>query len=133
MRIASLRPHWCIPDNHPLPPQLLPHAPTTFQTVTSADVVKAPNSDFYRQLWGWNTYNSIARAFFLAITVENRDWVDGHEVFFIVSPRIGSNQHPMELIKEYFPKAEVRKELGNEDGLYDCSKAERILGWKHDE
>lgn len=132
MRIASLRPHWCIPDTFPLPDQLLSHAPTEWQTVTFGEVCAAKDEKIYKQLWGWNTYDSIARAFVLAIMNEETEWKDGHEVFFIVSPRIGSNEHPMELIKKYFPNAEVRKELGKEDGLYDVSKAERMLGWKHD-
>jgi nucleoside-diphosphate-sugar epimerase len=133
IRIASLRPHWCIPASHPLPAQLLPHAPTTFQTVTFPQVLSKPSSTAHFQLWGWNTYTSIARAFFLAITSSGLGWDRGHEAFFIASPRIGSEEHPMELIKEWFPNAEIRRELGKEEGLYDCSKAERLLGWKHDD
>jgi len=133
MRIASLRPHWCIPASDSLPAQILSHAPTTFQTVTFPQVLQKRNDSACLQLWGWNTYSSIARAFFLAITSEGRGWDKGHEAFFIVSPRVGSEQHPMELVKEWFPDAEIRRELGKEEGLYDCSKAERLLGWKHDE
>jgi len=132
MRIASLRPHWCIPNTDPFPAQLLPHAPTKWQTVTLPEVLDAPDSNIHLQLWGWNTYNAIARAFFQAVTFDNPEWVTGHEVFFIVSSRIGSRRHPKEVIKEWFPNAEVRKEFGEEEGLYDCSKAERLLGWKHD-
>ena len=133
IRIASLRPHWCIPDPDPLPAQILPHSPITFQTTTFSQVLSTPDSYVYRQLWGWNTYTSIARAFYLAITVEDTSFQKGHEVFFIVSPKIGSRRHPMEVIREYFPNAVVRKEFGEGEGLYDVSKAERLLGWRHDD
>ncbi|QRW19034.1 3-beta hydroxysteroid dehydrogenase/isomerase family protein [Rhizoctonia solani] len=36
-----------------------------------------------------------------------------------------------ELAKRYFPDAVLRKKFGPQDGLFDCSKAERLLGWKH--
>lgn len=133
MRIASLRPHWCILDTDPLPASILPDAPTKFQTTVFADVPQMPDKDASRQLWGWNTYKSIARACYLAICDESHGWERGHEAFFIVSSKLGSNRTAKELVAEWFPEVTVKAELRDDAGLYDCSKAARLLGWSHDE
>jgi len=36
-----------------------------------------------------------------------------------------------DLIAQWHPKTRVTKSLGDHEGMYDCSKAERLLGWKH--
>jgi len=132
MRIASLRPHFCIAGEHPDPIPLLPLHPQTFQKVTFERISSFPSEKPYKQLWGWNTYEAIAQAFFLSITNENRGWESGHETFFIVHPRIGTTDSTPELATRWFPKAEIRAELKPTDGLYDCSKAERLFGWVHE-
>jgi len=131
IRIASLRPHWCIPGKTAPPESLLPDSPNIWQNTTFDHVLQSQGKDKAKQLYGWNTYSSIANAFYLAITDENHGWESGHEAFFIVSPKIGSNTSVEEFIEQHFPKAERRKELGDTDGCYDVSKAKRLLGWEH--
>ena len=36
-----------------------------------------------------------------------------------------------ELHAKYWPTTALRRELAGNEGFYDCSKAERLLGWKH--
>jgi len=38
----------------------------------------------------------------------------------------------MDLIRENYGETEVRRELRGNEGLIDCGKAERILGWKEE-
>ena len=38
----------------------------------------------------------------------------------------------LELLRRHYPEAVLRAEFAGTAGLYDCSKAERLLGWRHD-
>ena len=42
-----------------------------------------------------------------------------------------SDKPALELARQYFPEAPVRGDLSGRHGFYDCSKAERLLGWTH--
>jgi hypothetical protein len=35
------------------------------------------------------------------------------------------------LITQWFPQVKVTKELAHNEGMYDCTKAQRLLGWTH--
>jgi len=83
-----------------------------------------------KHLWGYTFEEAGARAFLLALTGGN---FTGHERFFILAPTIGSLTPTEELVKTWFPNAEIRKPLPDNTGVIDCSKAERLLGWKHDQ
>ncbi|EJD40198.1 NAD(P)-binding protein [Auricularia subglabra TFB-10046 SS5] len=114
MRIASLRLHWSTPS--PLPARNQPPA-------------RAKND-----LWGWVQEDSGADAFLRAVTVENDAWKAGHEVFFVVSPTIADPaMDSRKLREEYWPDVPVRegKVVEGEKGFFDCTKAERLLGWVH--
>lgn len=89
-----------------------------------------------RQLWGWVNPTAVARACLLS--VERSERIDGMEVLNIVAPGIvtageDKGKSSEELIKKYFPDAERRESLRGERGLWTVDKAERILGWTHDE
>ncbi|CAE6422149.1 unnamed protein product [Rhizoctonia solani] len=81
-------------------------------------------------LWGWTESVAAARACLLALEVE---WT-GAEVMYTIGeehcvlPDEGTTE---ELAKRYFPEATLRKKFGSQEGFFDCSKAERLLGWKH--
>ncbi|KAG8897754.1 Glucosyltransferase-like protein [Tulasnella sp. 403] len=109
MSIASLRFHHCVLKKKQL-----------------GDRVRETRKD----LWGYTLVESAARACLLALDVP---W-KGHEVMLIVS-----NQHAAEgynaeeLATKYFPKTKRKsRSLSPNQGFYDCSKAERLLGWKHE-
>lgn len=112
MRIASLRLHYTIPNRE-----------------------FAMREDSWRQrgdLWGWVQQDSAADAFLRAITAEEGAW-SGHEAFFIVAPDTLRNQDSRELHELYWAHVPVKegKSLEGQVSFYDCSKAERLLGWKH--
>ncbi|KAG8944516.1 UDP-glucose 4-epimerase 5 [Tulasnella sp. 424] len=109
MSIASLRLHHCVSAKK-----------------NSSNIVK----DARKDLWGYVLMESAARACLLALDVP---W-KGHEVMYIVG-----NQHSAqgynaeEIAKTYFPKTKRKSgPLAPSQGFYDCSKAERLLGWKHE-
>jgi UDP-glucose 4-epimerase len=113
MSIASLRLHWVRadrPDNYP------------------AD---DPAQDGFavRDLWGYVLLPAAARACLSALTAD----FQGHEVFYIVSPRTIVDTPTAELCRTYYPEVPVRRPLPGNAALFDCAKAERILGWRHDD
>jgi nucleoside-diphosphate-sugar epimerase len=100
----------------------LPDAPPELQH--SLDPAQAPVA---RNLWGWTLISEAARACLLAVTARYR----GHEVFYITAPRTISDIPSLELARHAYPEVAVRGDLSGHNSFYDCSKAARLLGWKH--
>jgi nucleoside-diphosphate-sugar epimerase len=82
-------------------------------------------------LWAYVDIDSAARACLLALQAEFR----GHEVFFIVAPRtiFSADVASTELAARYYPGVPVHTPLPANAGFYDCSKAARLLGWRHED
>ena len=104
-------------------------------------------------LWGWVSYEACARACVLGLRSEG--W-HGHEVFHIAADEIcwegglteasmrkpgevgvdGHKVAALDLLDHTFPGTEVVRDWWGPGrarrGFYDCSKAERLLGWRHD-
>ncbi|KAG1744692.1 NAD(P)-binding protein [Suillus paluster] len=102
----------------------------------STRMARAPDrKDYFRvrgDLWGYVQMDSAADAFLRAVTVEKGRWT-GHESFFIAAPRLAVDEDWLELKEKYFPDVPMKPgwvESGTK-GFYDCSKAERLLGWVH--
>ncbi|KAG9003265.1 UDP-glucose 4-epimerase 5 [Tulasnella sp. JGI-2019a] len=108
MSIASLRFHHCVPKKKS----------------------SGPNVDKgWKDLWGWTSTESAARACLFALSVP---W-KGHEVMIIASPEHYADGHAEELARKYYPQAKRKSgPLRKDQAFYDCSKAERLLDWKHD-
>jgi nucleoside-diphosphate-sugar epimerase len=112
LTIASLRFHWVTPVR-----------PGT-----------APNTGYrhpdavIKNLWAFTLMAPAARACLLALTAN----FTGHEVFYIVAPETVADAPSLELAQQYFPNVPVRCDLSGHKSFFDCSKAERMLGWKHD-
>jgi UDP-glucose 4-epimerase len=88
------------------------------------------HSDFaVRDLWGYTLFAAAARACLLALTVG----FTGHEVFYVVAPDTLADTPTAELCRRFYPDVPIRGELRGSQALYDCGKAERWLGWRHDE
>ncbi|OJT04650.1 hypothetical protein TRAPUB_4605 [Trametes pubescens] len=112
MRVASLRLSWSLPSREE----------------ALRDDPKRRKSD----LWGYVQEDSAAEAFLLAVTGENGRW-SGHERFFIVAPDTSANEDSEELWQTYWRDVPLKegKDLRGHKGFFDCSKAERLLGWVH--
>lgn len=82
-----------------------------------------------RDLWGYVLLPAAARACLRALTAGFR----GHEVFYIVAPRTIVDVPTAELCRKYYPDVPLRCELPANAALFDCGKAERVLGWRHDD
>lgn len=114
MKVASLRLHWSIPDRG---------------FARRQDAGRAKND-----LWGYVQEDSAANAFLLAIAKDNNKW-SGHEAFFIVAPATSFDEDTIKLKEVYWPDVPVKegKDLAGRKGFFNCEKAERLLGWVHEE
>ena len=110
MTIASLRFHWVVASIE----------------LASQNASKNTDSNA-KQLWAYTLAESAARA---CLAIIDAPYV-GHEVFYIVSPTTVMAEKTSDLIAQWHPQTRVTKPLGDHEGMYDCSKAERLLGWKH--
>lgn len=110
MKIASLRLSWSIPQK---------------------SMAQKHNENRAKDLWAYVQEDSGAQAFILAI--EDNDRWSGHERFFIAAPHTAVDEGTKSLIAEYYPDVPVKegKEPIGTQGLLDCSKAARLLGWHH--
>ncbi|KAF8632267.1 hypothetical protein AX15_002012 [Amanita polypyramis BW_CC] len=112
MRIASLRLHWSVPD----------------RTVALARGESGSKND----LWSYVQRDSAADAFLIAITDKSGRW-SGHEAFYIVAPTTAAGRDSEELRQKYWSDVPVKqgKEISGKSAFFDCSKAEKLLGWVH--
>ncbi|EAL84855.1 NAD-dependent epimerase/dehydratase family protein [Aspergillus fumigatus Af293] len=99
------------------------------------DVQKEHQEDWenaaVKQLWGWVSPQATARACLLA--VERSDNFEGCQVFNIVAPTTTQDTPSEELAKKYYPGAEIRGDMSKNQSFFAVEKAQRILGWTHDE
>ncbi len=112
MAIASLRFHGVVPERPTAPRRPGEHAGV-----------------LARHLWGYTRLDAAARACLLALAAP----FTGHEVFYIVAPDTMMDVPSLELRQRFFPDVPVRGDLSGNRGFFNCQKAERLLGWKHDE
>ncbi len=110
MTISSLRLH-ALPDE---PPQL-------------ENTLNTAEDGVARTLWGWTLMSEAARACELALQAK----FYRHEVFFITAQTTGSSIPSLELAQHTYPKVPIHGDLSDHKSFYDCSKAERLLGWVH--
>ena len=112
MAIASLRFHMVVPDRA-----------TAARRQTTGDQVL-----LVKHLWGYTSLEAAARACLLSLTAD----LHGHAAFYIVAPDTMMETSSLELSRRYFPDVPVRGNLDANRGFFDCSRAERLLGWRHD-
>ncbi len=82
-----------------------------------------------RDLWGLTLLDAAARACLLALTAD----FGGHEVFYIVAPHTVVDTPSLALKERFFPDVPLRGDLPGRSGFFNCEKATRLLGWRHDE
>lgn len=112
MSIASLRLHGIVPNRD-----------TATSWVSSGDY----GGVMAKQLWGYTNIEAAAAACLLTLTAP----FIGHEVFYIVAPDTMAAVPSSELKAQYYPEVPLRTELHNQQGFFDCRKAEQMLGWRH--
>jgi nucleoside-diphosphate-sugar epimerase len=110
LSIASLRIHG-----------VTPHRPAPRRLSSTVDIDA-------RHLWGYVLLTEAARACLLALTAP----VHGHEVFYVVAPETTSDTATAELCQRFYPEVPIRADLSGHRALFDCTKAESLLGWRHD-
>ncbi|MGZ9224388.1 MAG: NAD-dependent epimerase/dehydratase family protein [Anaerolineales bacterium] len=112
MTIASLRFHWLLDT----------------RTTASQNTV-AIGEIAIHHLWAYTLLDEASRACLLSLTAD----FTGHEVFYIVAPHTATSEPSPELARQHYPHTEIRGDLSNDTGFFNCAKAERLLGWKHQE
>lgn len=80
-----------------------------------------------KQLWGYTLLEATARSCLDGISAS----YPGHEAFFIIAPDAAAKEPTPDLVRRFYPDVPLRHELGQAEGLYDCSKAARLLNWVH--
>jgi UDP-glucose 4-epimerase len=110
MRIASLRFHWLLGSR---------------DVAERASTANPAGST--RHLWAYTLNVEAARACLLSLTAD----FSGHEVFYIVAPTTAMAAPSLELAQAHYPATPIRSDLSGNRGFFDCSKAERLLGWTH--
>jgi nucleoside-diphosphate-sugar epimerase len=112
MKIASLRLHWLLESRD--------------QAVENTAKLEELSK---RHLWAYTLLDEASRAMMLSISAD----FTGHEVFYIVAPQTAAVQPSLELARQHYPNVEIRGDLSNHTGFFNCAKARRLLGWKHQE
>jgi len=112
IRITSIRTHWALPPS---------------QYHKAWEPIEANALHF----WGYTNLQSCAQAFLLGLTANESCYQAGHEAIFVVSPRIASHEKTELLLARRWPNVPLKKKLEGDVGLYDCAKANRVLGWVH--
>jgi nucleoside-diphosphate-sugar epimerase len=111
MIIASMRFHGVVPQRHDMV-QAISRSPTDTAT---------------KSLWAYTLSEAAARSCLLSLTAD----FTGHEAFYIVAPDSIADIPSLELKEKFYPDVPVRGDLSGYRSFFDSSKAERMLGWKH--
>ncbi|MDW8352212.1 MAG: NAD(P)-dependent oxidoreductase [Anaerolineae bacterium] len=119
MTIASLRLHGLRP----------PVARATLEEINRLD--PTTRQRIVNHLWAYTDIDAAARACIAALHAT----YTGHEAFFIVAPTtiFAPDVHSAELARQFYPDVPIVGDLSGNAGFYNCAKAERLLGWRHDE
>ncbi|HEY4202918.1 MAG TPA: NAD(P)-dependent oxidoreductase [Devosiaceae bacterium] len=112
VRIASLRFHHVVREKS--------QAIRTFE---------GPPIQTAKHLWAYTLDGPAARACLMSLDAD----FTGHEAFYIVAPHTTNERPSLELAAEFFPDVPVTGDLSGHKGFFDCAKAERLLGWRHDQ
>ena len=109
-RVASLRMHWVIADR--------------------ADAVRRftlESEEGRKQLWAYTLASETARACLLALEAE----FPGHTAFNVVAPDTTLEVPTAEAVARFYPNVPLSRPLQGRESLFDSTRAERLLGWRH--
>lgn len=108
--IGSIRFHWVVPDRE-----------------MAVKAFNEAGQDTAKHLWAYTMREPAARACLLVLDAKYK----GHEAFYIVAPDSTNPTPSLELMKQYYPNVPVKGDLSGNKAFFNCAKAERLLGWKH--
>ncbi len=111
MSITSLRFHWLVDERE-----------------RAVKYAQSFGPAIIRHLWAYTLFSEANRACLLSLTADFK----GHEVFYIVAPRSVVAEPSLDLARQYYPNTPIRGDLSGNSGFFNCGKAERILGWRHE-
>lgn len=80
----------------------------------------------FKGLWGYVDIRDVVDSVLKGLTVE---WT-GHKAFFVCAADTASAVPTMDLVKASYPDVPLKRELHEYEGLFDLSKAKRLLGWQ---
>jgi nucleoside-diphosphate-sugar epimerase len=112
MSIASLRFHWLMESRE-----------------RAIEAARGFGPGSIRHLWAYTLLREASRACLLALTAGFK----GHEVFYITAPRTTAPEPSLELAARHYPGTPVRGDLSDHKSFFNCAKAERLLGWRHED
>jgi nucleoside-diphosphate-sugar epimerase len=112
MQIASLRFHWLQPTRE-----------------RAVEITRSFAEGSRRHLWSYLLLSEASRACLLAVTAD----FPGHQVFYLTAPRTAAPEPSLELAQKYYPNTPIRGDLSDHTSFFSCAKAERLLGWRHEE
>jgi len=110
MRIASLRFHALVE-----------------QREVAVGMVQRFGAMVSRHLWAYTSLKSASAACLLALTAD----FSGHEAFYIVAGQTIAPELSLDLARQHYPETEIRGDLSGHAAFFDSRKAERMLGWQH--
>ncbi|RYE86482.1 MAG: NAD(P)-dependent oxidoreductase [Hyphomicrobiales bacterium] len=110
--IASIRFHWVVPDRD-----------------LAVKAFNNSDADTAKHLWAYTMREPAARACLLGIEGKFK----GHEVFYIVAPDSTNPTPSRDLAAKYFPNTRIKGDFPGNASFFNCAKAERLLGWRHDD
>jgi UDP-glucose 4-epimerase len=113
LTISSLRLHWVAKDR---------------PTAVSRGSTHIESEGMVKNLWAYTTLEATVRVSLLALTAGYK----GHEVFYIAAPHTACQVPSLELAQKFYPEVPVRGDMSGTKSFFNSSKAERLLGWKHD-
>ena len=95
----------------------------------TAGWVDLPHAGLQKQLWGYTRRRAAARACLLGVTAD----FSGHHAFYIVASETMVDTPSLELRERHYPDVPVRGDMSGHRSFFDCTMAQRILGWSHDD
>lgn len=130
MRVASMRMHWVVPTREEAArPDYEKAARDLFGYATTF----RKKRDCLMRYRRWVQADSTADAFLRAVTCNADSWPLRHERFIIASDDLQCEGDAADLKEKYLAEVPLKDgfEIKGRQGFYDCSKAERLLGWVH--
>jgi len=112
MTIASVRFHWLQPSRE-----------------RAMALTKSFSDGSTRHLWSYILYREGSRACLLSLTAG----FSGHQVFYLTAPRTAADEPSLELARRHYPQVPIRGDLSDHKSFFSCAKAERLLGWRHED
>ena len=112
MTIGSLRFHWLLDSRE-----------------RALELTKVMSPAAVKHLWAYTCFADASRAILAVLQAAYK----GHEAFYIVAPRTAVAAESITIAQAHYPDVPFKHEMPDHTGFFDCSKAERLLGWRHEE